>query len=404
LPDPRRQDLCVYTARQLWWQVLLTFLLRGGSRNAFDADRNSGQLPQNLLSLCEQTWNERRLGARRTVTCSGNATRQASRVAVEAVAGIPVLMLRRLLQMRCLESARLFDTWWPILIDGTLQDRGRDTPQEQARYRYVLEAKLVGPEGLCLHVMTEFEDVRDPILDKADCELNAFKRLAKRLHAQLPRLSLALVLDGLYPVEGLFDICQQNGWRFIATLREGRQRNGWDEAVQTMMLSPGNVLRVCLKRPDGPVEQTFRWTERVAFGRHEFPVLFCGEISPTAATLWCWVTNFRLDRERVYTIANQGGRSRQGIETVFNVQKNGGFGLEHAFCANAAASQNYHLLMQIAHTLWQLLSLGRLRRLTRQCRKVSDSKLVQFLRSSLLTLPIPPDAPPLGQLRFAPSS
>ena len=45
LPDRRRQDLCTYEARHLWWQALLTFLLRGGSRNAFDADRNTGRMP-----------------------------------------------------------------------------------------------------------------------------------------------------------------------------------------------------------------------------------------------------------------------------------------------------------------------------------------------------------------------
>jgi hypothetical protein len=33
-------------------------------------------------------------------------------------------------------------------------------------------------------------------------------------------------------------------------------------------------------------------------------VLFSGEISPTAATLWAWVTNFKLSHERVQAIAN----------------------------------------------------------------------------------------------------
>ena len=56
--------------RHIWWQMLLTFLLRDGSRNAFDADRNSGQLPANLLQLCEQEWEEERLGKRRTITVS----------------------------------------------------------------------------------------------------------------------------------------------------------------------------------------------------------------------------------------------------------------------------------------------------------------------------------------------
>jgi len=171
-----------------------------------------------------------------------------------------------------------------------------------------------------------------------------------------------------------------------------------------MLMSPSLVLKASRKGEDGPVDQTLRWTHQVPFGKHEFHVLFSGEISPKKATLWVWVTNFMLSRENVYAIANQGGRARQGIENVFNVEKNGGFGLEHAFCANATASQNYHLIMQVAHILEQLLVNGLLRRLTRACRKVTDSKLIELLRSSLLSVRIDHTSPAFGQIRFRSSA
>jgi hypothetical protein len=308
------------------------------------------------------------------------------------------------LQMRLLEGAQLFGRWWLIAVDGTLQDRGQNTAPSAARYRYVVEAKLVGPHGTMFSLLTEFVDLHDPLRDKEDCELNAFRRLAERLQAQFPRLRLCLLLDGLYPVQSVFDLCQAYGWKFIATLREGRQPTAWDEAVQTMMLSPAHRQHCRRDSEDGPVEQTLRWTHQVPFGEHEFAVLFSGEISPLAATLWCWVTNFALTPEHVYAIANQGGRARQGIENVFNVEKNGGFGLEHAFCANTTASQNYHLMMQVAHTLGQLLVNGVLRRLTQTCRKVTDRKLVELLRISLLSVRIDPQLPACGQLRFRSSA
>jgi hypothetical protein len=400
LPDPRCQELCVYPGRHLWWQMLLTFLLRDGSRNAFDADRNSGQLPENMLRLCAQEWDVERLGERRTVTCSENAKRQASRVAVSAVAQISLLMVQRLMEMRLLDKARLFGRWWLIAIDGTLQDRGQATQAGAARYRYVVEAKLVGPEGTMFSLMTEFMDLRDPVRDKEDCELNAFRRLAQRLRAEFPRRSLCLLLDGLYPVQAVFDLCATYDWKFIATHREGRQPLAWDEAVQTMLLSPSLVLKGRRAGADGMVEQTLRWTNQVPFGTHVFQVLFSGEISPKRATLWVWVTNFTLTRENVYALANQGARARQGIENVFNVEKNGGFGLEHAFCAHTTASQNYHLMMQVAHILEQLLVNGLLRRLTQACRKVTDAKLIELLRSSLLFVRIDPLLPAFGQIRF----
>jgi hypothetical protein len=404
LPDTRRQELCVYLGRHIWWQIILTFLLRDGSRHAFDGDRNSGQLPENMRQLCGQQWDAVRLGERLTVTCSENAKGHASRVAVTAVARILVLMVRRLMEMRLLDSARLFGRWWLIVIDGTLQDRGRATPHGGARYRYVVEAKLVGPQGTMFSLLTEFREVYDPVRDKEDCELNAFRRLAERLHAEFPRLAICLLLDGLYPVQSVFDLCAAYGWKFIATHREGRQPLAWEEAVQTMRLSPTLVAKSRRAGADGLVEQTLRWTQPVPFGRHLFQVLFSGEISPKTATLWVWVTNFLLTHQNVHAIANQGGRARQGIENVFNVEKNGGFGLEHAFCANTTASQNYHLMMQVAHMLEQLLVNGLFRRLTRACRKVTDAKLIELLRTSLLHVRIEPALPAFGQLRFCSSA
>ena len=404
MPDPRRQELCVYLGRHIWWQILLTFLLRDGSRNAFDADRNSGQLPENLLQLCAQEWEEERLGKRRTITCSENAKKHAARISVSAVAQLSVLIVRRLMQMRLLDEARLFGRWWLVVIDGTLQDRGRDTPAGEARYRYVVEAKLVGPEGTMFSLMTEFRDLDDPLREKEDCELNAFLRLAERLREEFPRLPICLLLDGLYPVQSVFDFIEAAGWKFIATLREGRQPSAWDEAVQTTLLSPSHVVHCRRKAEDGWADQTLRWTSQIPFGDHSFQVLFSGEISPTAATLWAWVTNFSLSPQRVQAIANRGGRARNGIENVFNVEKNGGFGLEHAFCANTVASRNYHLIMQVAHSIEQLLVNGLLRRLTRACRKVTDSKLIELLRTSLLTVRIDPALPSFGQLRFYSSS
>jgi hypothetical protein len=400
VPDPRRPDLCTYSGRHLWWQILLTFLLRSGSRNAFDGDRNTGQLPENVARLCEQVWDEERLGTRRTVTCSGNATHHAARVPVSAVADVLIQMVRCLIKMRLLDSGRLFEKWWLIAVDGTLQDRGRDTPAGEARHRYVLSAVLVGPWGLMFPLMSEFMDVRDPVRDKEDCEIKAFGRLAARLYAAFPHLPICLLMDGLYPVKPVFDACQANHWKFIATLREGRQPVAYDEAVQTMMMCPSHLYQGQREGEDGSVNQTLRWTHDIPFGPYEFSVLFSGEISPTAATLWVWVTNFFLSPDRVYTLANQGGRARNSIENLFNVEKNGGFGLEHTFCAKRESSQNYHLMLQVAFILWQLLAKGVLHRLTQACRKVTDVKLVELLRISLMTVLIPPDAPAFGQLRF----
>jgi hypothetical protein len=61
----------------------------------------------------------------------------------------------------------------------------------------------------------------------------------------------------------------------------------------------------------------------------------------------------------VVPLANEGGRIRWKVENQgFHVRKNGGYGLTLMYSKNDNASKIFHLLMQIAHMLMQLLVKG----------------------------------------------
>ena len=80
------------------------------------------------------------------------------------------------------------------------------------------------------------------------------------------------------------------------------------------------------------------------------------------------------------------GRRRWNIETGFRVEKHGGFGLEHTFCNDDTAGRNYHVLMQIAYTLWQVFDTGVLSRLSEGCRKPSQEMWAKMLFVAILVL------------------
>jgi len=399
LPDPRLAAMCRYTGAHMWWEIIMTFLTRGGSRNAFDVHRNAGHCPENIQRICDQDWDEDRLGEKRTVTCSENAVHHADRVETSEVEQIPLKMVRRLMDMRMLDAGRLFDSWWCIAIDGTLQQR--EGKKGKKHHRMVLEARLIGPCGVELPLMVEFLDVHDPVRDKRDCELKGFDRLSRRLRAEFPRLSICLLLDGLYAVEAVFDRCKEYGWKFIITMKEGRQPTAFDEAIQTMLMSPSHIWKGKRMGEDGMVEQTARWSEQVPVSGHPLNVIFLGEIAPHAATLWVWVTNFMLNIKRVGCVI-AGGQDRFRQEENFNVLKNNGYGLEHAFCTPSTASKNYHIMLLVADTIWQILADGVLVRLKHLARKLTDIGLVRLMFAALLYAPISPNPPRIGQIRFAP--
>jgi hypothetical protein len=137
-------------------------------------------------------------------------------------------------------------------------------------------------------------------------------------------------------------------------------------------------------------------------GEHQTHVILQGEITDApSATLYAYITNFsNLTPQRVATLVNSGGRERHLIEDTFNNQKNNGIGLEHVFCANAIASKNYYTMMQVAQVLWTLACRGCLQRLYDWARRATELALAQGVWEGLRTRKLPPDLPPLGQIRF----
>ena len=73
------------------------------------------------------------------------------------------------------------------------------------------------------------------------------------------------------------------------------------------------------------------------------------------------MSNFKVTAQNVIPLADQGGRLRWKIENEgFNVQKRGGYALEHAYTQNPTAAKVFYFLLQIAHLLSQLMAHGSL--------------------------------------------
>ncbi len=409
LPDPRCQVMCLYSAAHLWWQILATFLSRSGSRNAFDQQRQSGQAPWNLGQLCGQTAEDPRFDGEPSVTSSDNAAHHASRVDPEQVALVPVLMFRDLLQRRTFDDARLFDRYYLLVADGSVKEKcrqgfeaGGKSSTDGARFRYVLQFSVVGPAGTLFPLMHEEMDVHNPETEKEDCELKSFRRLSQRLKTEFPKLPFCLVADALYCCQAVVAICQLFDWKYILTLKEGRQPTTWDETLRLLPLSPAHRLRLRLGQDGQEGLQDFRWIENVMLGEHQTHVILSGVITSEAATLYAYITNFdQLSPQRVTVVVNRGGRERHLIEDTFNTQKNNGIGLEHVFCAQATASKNYYTMMQVAQILWILTCRGCLQRLYDWARRATEQALARAVWEGLRAERLPPHLPPLGQIRFS---
>src|ERR1039457_5660813 len=270
-----------------------------------------------------------------------------------------------------------------------------------ARSPYVLQLSVIGPEGTLFPLMHEEMDLHNPQTQKEDCELQSFQRLSQRLKKEFPKLPICLVADALYACQAIVEVCQRCDWKYVLTLKEGRQPTTWEETIKLLPFHRTNRARHRLGAGGKAGLQDFRWVENVLLGAFQTNVILSGEITPEAATLYAYITNFsKLSPERVAIVVNRGGRERHLIEDTFNTQKNNGIGLEHVFCAQATASKNYYAMMQVAQILWILTCRGSLQRLYDWARRATEQGLACALWEGLRAARLPPDLPPLGQIRF----
>ena len=398
--DTRQQDLITYPRQFLLWMGLMIFLLKLQSRRRvrFELDSPAALVNINRLSGTEQE----------TMAHSDTIEHFLGHVPLAALETLRHQGVQRLIRMKVLDGGRL-QTHLLVGVDGTGQ-LSFGTRRHCAHcltkkvegtvyyYHHVLEAKLVTPDGLAISLGSESIEnsdskAKDPKTRKQDCELKAFGRLAKRLRRQYPQLRLCLLLDALYANGTAMQICQQNHWKYITTFKPGSLPSQWQEYQSLQALCPWAIKKV--SESDTRPGQVFRWVNDLRHlddqkREHRFAAFQCQERDQDGTEhLFAWLTNFRVDAATVANLANRGGRCRWKIENEgFNIQKNGGFNLEHAYSTKHI--KHWYILLQIAHTILQLMERGSL--LSAPCKKLFGSlwnlarRLAESLRHFLIPL------------------
>ena len=266
---------------------------------------------------------------------------------------------------------------FPIAIDGTQKHTyeflwseeclERNIKDKTQYYCYTLEASMVFSNGMVLPVATEFLDFMqgDEGRNKQDCEINAFKRLAKRLKTLFPRLKIMLLIDGLYVKGTIMEICREYGWEFMITLKDKSLPGVWEEfyALKDFDTNRGNRHHCKW----GNRRQKFIWVNDICHMYDHMRkeqivhVVVCEEqwkeVKEKANIIiqhkrFAWISSEPLNKWNLHQRCNLGARYRWAIENGgFLVEKKYGYQYEHAFSFNWNAMKGFHLLMRIGHLI-----------------------------------------------------
>lgn len=368
--DPRAGHVISYSLPHLLFTGVLMYLFRLGSRRQINFDLRENE---NVTEKFEALWGLAQVPHGDTLNYSFKKLEVLE--VQEALCGLVEILIRK----KVLDQWRFLGHYFRIAIDGT----GELTFEERhcahcltkklnngkvVYYHPVLEAKLVTPNGFAFSVMTEFIENPEDLSkgDKQDCETKAFKRLAKRLKKRFPRLPICLLLDGLFADGPSMYICEENHWAYLIVLKDSDLKNIHRSFEAAWGASKENHKTVLLAEKQ-EITQCYRWEEVIRYedSKNEihYPnVIECVEKKENGRrSKHMWVTNIPLSFNKIDLVANDGGRLRWKVENEgFNVQKNGGYNLEHAYSSDPNARKVFYLLLQIAHLLFQLIEKGSL--------------------------------------------
>lgn len=375
------------------------FLLKTGSRNKLNNNRKKGFLKLNYNQLFgkelphQDTVND--------VLCE-LPNKELEQVKMDAMS--------KLFEQKRFRDYRLLNKYYLVAIDATgivkfdkphcehcLTQKSKTG--KITYFHYVLEAKLVTPDGHAISLACEW--IENPIgdFDKQDCERKAFVRIAKTLKKQFPHLPICILADGLYPYESAFKICEDNGWKFIFVLQDKSLKSVQEELILSRLQKPATE---CYRVKDGwRIKEEYRFLTDIEYhdkytlnwiqsietkSKIQNPNDKTAQIQKTSN--FEYVTNIDVDKENVIVIAF-GGRLRWKIENEgFNTQKCGDYELEHKFCRKSYnAMKNYYTLLQIAHAINQFIEKGKLIKNILKARpKESLSNLWELMRSTLILI------------------
>ena len=283
-------------------------------------------------------------------------------VSAEELQEIIYQMAERLIRMRSFEQGRYRGTYWLIDVDGThlhsfskrhcskcltRERKLKDGSTVIEYYHAIVEAKLVLSNGVVISIASEPIENSDGKNDKQDCELKALYRLAEKLKKRFPRLPICLCMDALYANESVFELCQKNKWAYLIRFKEGSLPSVWSEYEMLKKLEDKEQMRF---ERDGILYE-YAWVNKITYNERE---LNCAECK-IGEKHFVYLSSLPIkDKNVEETIA--AGRKRWSIENQgFNVQKNNDYAIEHLYSKAPKGLINHYLLIQIAHTIEQLI-------------------------------------------------
>jgi hypothetical protein len=302
-----------------------------------------------------------------------------------------------------LEGYRVLGDYYLISMDGSgyfssdkIHCSGclkKETKKGKVGYEHkIVQAALMHPGKRQVLPLAPEEVKNTDGGDKQDCEIEAGKRLVKKIWRSHGKLKIILVGDSLYSKQPFMEELSEKGMRYVLVVKGEDHKLLMEWVSEQRQLDEVSRLEVKDKR--GRVH-IYEWINEVPLNGNkntlwvnyfEYWLVDGGKVTYHNS----WVTDFRVGEGNVEELVRIG-RCRWKIENeTFNTLKNQGYHIEHNFGhGEKHLSINFFFLNLLAFFMHQIFELTDL--LYQECRRAFGSRrnLWDHLRSSIHLLIFP---------------
>lgn len=389
LTDLRNQSYVIYQMKVIFIVRLMGLMCEMKTMNELTRELNTEEAIKNIAQICGLKLEE--------IPHCDTINDVFKNIKVEEIEQIRKYMIARLIRSKMLDKYKIRNRYFHIVVDGTglatsrkkynknclVKNKIDKNGKEYQEYSsYVLEAKLIVGE-LVLSIGTEFVENEKEDIEKQDCELKAFKRLADKIKKEYPRLKVIIGADALYASKTVIDICKEKGWRYIIRLKEGRIPTLYKE------------YKTIVEENNESIRENYEYVTGLDYKGEKVNII--KHINEAKGNEFVYMTDLGISNKNIVETVHIG-RKRWKIENEgFNIQKNGTFDIGHLYSKNVVAIKVHYLLIQIAHIIRQLIEKG-LKNIKELGLKIKE--ISQLLKTTLISTITNLTVHKLIQLRF----
>ena len=372
LTDKRHKSYIKYNIRTIIMTRLFSLLCGITTMTEINSKFNTEETIKNLSSICNQNLDE--IPDWQTIQDT------IEDLSISEIEDIRKYIVKALIRSKMFDKYR-YKGAFQLLVDATglsshdynLNDNclTRTKDGKTKYYKYVLEAKLVFGDIVVSLDSEWIENIEmNNENDKQDCEINAFKRMAKRIKKNYPKTKFILTGDALYASTPMINICKEHKWYYIFNLKKERLKTIYEEFIDNVNYN--NETK----------KENYYLSTSIKFKENIITALRYDEIIDNKTTSFNYITNLNVTNNNIEEIVKMG-RKRWKIENEgFNEQKNGTYNISHLCSRNDTALKIHYLLIQIAHIIRQLIENGSI---TLREMKIKTKKEVSFQITHTLT-------------------